>query len=199
MPPATDDSPPAASDARERILEAARRRFAAHGLDGVTMREIAGDSGLTMPTVYHYFGDKQGLYEACVASVVDAAALSLREAFRRGRTPAARANAFASTLCGLLLGNARLLAFLQHERLEGSTLLATLAPAELLAELDTALGGSAALHAGSMTPARRLLAYALGIAIVRRSGATGDAERLHPAKLARLLLAACRATARPSR
>jgi AcrR family transcriptional regulator len=198
MPHAPEDSQPAAPDTRERILEAAGRRFAAHGRDGVSMREISRDTGLTMPTVYHYFGDKQGLYEACVASAIDAAGRALQDAFHRGRTPAGRAYAFASTLCELLLVDPQLLAFLQREELEGAGRLDALVAAELLAELDTVLVHGSRTRHESMTPARRLLAYALGSAIVLRSRTAGSPGQTSPRKLARLLLQICRIDSGPA-
>lgn len=43
-------------------------QFAAVGYEATTMRSVASRAGITLPTVYHYFGDKANLYlEACVA------------------------------------------------------------------------------------------------------------------------------------
>ena len=53
---------------RERLLREATDQFAAIGYEATTMRSIASRAGVTLPTVYHYFGDKANLYlEACVA------------------------------------------------------------------------------------------------------------------------------------
>jgi AcrR family transcriptional regulator len=48
--------------AREAILDAARRRFAAQGFEGATMRAIAGDAGVDPALVSYYFGSKGGLF-----------------------------------------------------------------------------------------------------------------------------------------
>jgi AcrR family transcriptional regulator len=48
--------------AREAILEAARRRFAAQGFEGATMRSIAGDAGVDPALVSYYFGSKSELF-----------------------------------------------------------------------------------------------------------------------------------------
>jgi AcrR family transcriptional regulator len=48
--------------AREAILDAARRQFAAHGFEGATMRAIAGDAGVDPALVSYYFGSKSGLF-----------------------------------------------------------------------------------------------------------------------------------------
>ena len=48
--------------AREAILDAARRRFAAQGFEGATMRAIARDAGVDPALVAYYFGSKSGLF-----------------------------------------------------------------------------------------------------------------------------------------
>ena len=70
----------ATSDARGRILEVAKGLFAAKGYAGVSMREIAAASQLTLPTLYHHFGDKRGLFLACRGAVLGDAAAQVRAA-----------------------------------------------------------------------------------------------------------------------
>jgi AcrR family transcriptional regulator len=52
-----------ASNKREAVLAAAIRCFAAHGLAGTGMRDIARAAGLTEGTLYHYFASKDALIE----------------------------------------------------------------------------------------------------------------------------------------
>jgi len=53
---------PAAVEARERLLETAERLLADHGIDGVSLRQIAAESGNANNSVIQYhFGDKAGL------------------------------------------------------------------------------------------------------------------------------------------
>ena len=49
---------------REAILDAAERLFSAHGVDGVAVRDIARELGLTPSSLYNHFPGKQALYEA---------------------------------------------------------------------------------------------------------------------------------------
>jgi AcrR family transcriptional regulator len=49
---------------RERLLDAATKEFAAHGLAGARIESIANRAKMNKQLVYHYFGSKQGLYEA---------------------------------------------------------------------------------------------------------------------------------------
>ena len=58
---------------RDLILDAAERRFAERGFAGVSMREIAAETGLkNQASLYHHFRDKQALYEAVLTRGVDA-------------------------------------------------------------------------------------------------------------------------------
>lgn len=63
--------PPVAGDltARARILASAFDRFAAHGFDAATMRDIAAHAGVSTALVTHHFGTKQALREECDARV----------------------------------------------------------------------------------------------------------------------------------
>lgn len=54
------------SGTREAILDAARKRFAAHGYDGATIRSIAGDAGVDPALVHHFFGTKERLFSAAL-------------------------------------------------------------------------------------------------------------------------------------
>jgi AcrR family transcriptional regulator len=49
---------------RERILRAARREFVAKGFAGARVDAIARAASVNKRMLYHYFGDKEGLYRA---------------------------------------------------------------------------------------------------------------------------------------
>ncbi len=53
-----------------RILATAYDLFASHGMDGASIRDIAKGAGVSLAMVHHYFGSKQGLYEACLSAMV---------------------------------------------------------------------------------------------------------------------------------
>lgn len=55
-------------DNREKILECALDLFYAKGYDAVGVQEIAGNAGVTKPTLYYYFGSKKGLLETLLQS-----------------------------------------------------------------------------------------------------------------------------------
>lgn len=53
-----------APTSRDRILTAARALFAEHGYTRTTLRAIAADAGCDVALIPHYFGNKQGLFDA---------------------------------------------------------------------------------------------------------------------------------------
>jgi AcrR family transcriptional regulator len=56
---------------REQLLDIGRRLFAARGLDGTSIEEIAAQAGVSKPVVYEHFGGKEGLYAVVVDREVD--------------------------------------------------------------------------------------------------------------------------------
>ena len=168
-----DDEPPAerrtprpqradAARNRRRVLEAARRLFDEHGVQAVTMSDVAREAGVAKGTIFHRFGDRQGLTQA----LVDDAERDLQERILRGPPP---------------LGpgappQERLLAFLDA--------LLTLAAEhrDLLLEIDSA--GPAARHRTGAYRAwlqhTRSCLQELGTARIRRSSPTPCWPRSRP-------------------
>ena len=81
---------PARPSTRDAILDAAERRFAERGFDGVSVREIAADVGLkNQASLYYHFASKQEIYEAVLRRGVDAIIARLAGSADVG-TPSAR-------------------------------------------------------------------------------------------------------------
>lgn len=55
-----------ADGSRREILEVATREFAAKGLAGARVDEIAAQTRTTKRMIYYHFGSKEGLYEAVI-------------------------------------------------------------------------------------------------------------------------------------
>jgi AcrR family transcriptional regulator len=68
---------------REAILAAAERIVSRGGEDALSIRELCARVGVTAPTVYHHFGDKDGL----LAEVVDACFAEFDHALVAGPLP----------------------------------------------------------------------------------------------------------------
>lgn len=62
--PAGAPGAPAPLPTRELILDTAERLFAARGLDGVAVRDLAAELGITASSLYNHFPSKQSLYAA---------------------------------------------------------------------------------------------------------------------------------------
>lgn len=68
------------AEREQQALAAARARFAEHGYAAVTMDEVAADVGVTKPLLYTYFGNKDGLFLACLAPAAQALEATVAEA-----------------------------------------------------------------------------------------------------------------------
>jgi AcrR family transcriptional regulator len=75
-------------DAEQQVLGVAREQFARRGFAAVTMEDIALEVGVKKPLLYAYFGNKERLYEACMAPAGDALIAAILAAVDRARTPA---------------------------------------------------------------------------------------------------------------
>lgn len=51
---------------RSQLIDVGRGLFAAKGLDGTTIEEIAAFAGVSKPVIYEHFGSKEGLYTRVV-------------------------------------------------------------------------------------------------------------------------------------
>jgi AcrR family transcriptional regulator len=60
-PPRQQIAPTSTDDARERILAAAERCIDRHGIRKTTMDDVASEVGLSRPSVYRYFADRDDL------------------------------------------------------------------------------------------------------------------------------------------
>jgi len=76
---------------RDRACAAATRLFAAKGLEGVTMRELASALGVSPMTPYRYFRDKDDILAAVRARAFDRFAESLEMAYAGPGSVAERA------------------------------------------------------------------------------------------------------------
>jgi len=57
-------------DLKARLLLSALSHFAAKGYDGVQVKEVAEEAGVSKPTLYYHFGSKEGLFrQLCLVSL----------------------------------------------------------------------------------------------------------------------------------
>jgi AcrR family transcriptional regulator len=51
---------------KQKIFMSAAQLFFKHGYNGVSIREICEETGVSKPTLYYYYGNKEGIYKALV-------------------------------------------------------------------------------------------------------------------------------------
>lgn len=73
---------------RQRLLDAAEAAFAAHGVNGVTMRLLALALGCSATTPYRYFRNKDEILAAITAAALNRFSERLEKAFARKGTSA---------------------------------------------------------------------------------------------------------------
>jgi AcrR family transcriptional regulator len=86
LPQITQDTVPLRADAvrnRERVLAAAERLFAEHGVSCVSMDAVAAEAGVGKGTLFRGFGDRAGLAQA----VLSERERRFQERFIRGPAP----------------------------------------------------------------------------------------------------------------
>jgi AcrR family transcriptional regulator len=59
------------SPSADRILLSALELFSSKGYDATSVREICAAAGITKPTLYHFYGSKEGVYRALVDGALD--------------------------------------------------------------------------------------------------------------------------------
>ncbi len=81
-------------EVRERqLIELAEELFAQRGYRGASMEELARRAGVTKPVVYELFGNKDGLFRACVERSAERLAEQVASAVRAQSEPEARLRA----------------------------------------------------------------------------------------------------------
>ncbi|MCL4785971.1 MAG: TetR/AcrR family transcriptional regulator [Verrucomicrobia bacterium] len=73
-------------ESRREILRAALKRFAHGGYAATSVQQIVEHARVSKPTLYYYFRDKAGLFQALVNEAHDERYRLMREAAARGRT-----------------------------------------------------------------------------------------------------------------
>jgi outer membrane protein len=74
-----------ASDPRQRLLDAGLKLFANRGYAGTSVQDIAEEAQVTKPTLYYYFGNKEGLFQALVDHAMDERLRLMQEAAPPGK------------------------------------------------------------------------------------------------------------------
>jgi outer membrane protein len=68
------------SDPRQRLLDAGLKLFANRGYAGTAVQDITEEAKVTKPTLYYYFENKEGLFQALVDQAMDERLRLMRQA-----------------------------------------------------------------------------------------------------------------------
>ena len=112
---------------RQEILRSALKCFAHGGYSGTSVMQIVSDARVSKPTLYYYFPDKAGLFQALVHEAHDERYRLLREAAARGRDIRSQLTGILTALFDYFKQNRELM------RISFATMFA--APGEVPAEL----------------------------------------------------------------
>lgn len=108
----------------ERLTATAAETFALHGLSGIGMRELARHCGVSLPTLYYYFGSKEKLFESVCDEVYGRALRTVREhvesAPAAGQPLPVQLRALCEHLFRLLTTDRTLFLLLRQDLIHGS-------------------------------------------------------------------------------
>jgi AcrR family transcriptional regulator len=104
---------------RERMLDTATRLFADKGFKAVSIREIAHRCGVTLSSLYHYFGNKRTLYIQAHMREFGKSSTRLEAAITQGDNCEQRLGSFTIELCRVLSEPGPLFKLVARHWLEG--------------------------------------------------------------------------------
>lgn len=107
------------ASSRQRILDVSTKLFAKHGFDGVAMRNIAAASEITLPSIYHHFGNKEELFKAVETEMYSTHAKSLLEQLQADLSAEERLRGFVQVMFQHLESNPDYLKLLQRNLVDG--------------------------------------------------------------------------------
>jgi AcrR family transcriptional regulator len=164
---------------RTLILEAARRVFEMHGLEGASLRAIAKEAGYTAGAIYFHFPSKEAIYAALLTESLDRLCAAVAAAIAGVGNPADRLRATALAFFRFYAGQPHHLA-LGFYLFQGGIKPRGLTPdlnqplnAKLVASLAPIATAAAAMGAAP-EPARAILAgvfaHAVGLLLLQHTG-----------------------------
>lgn len=93
-----------AAVSEELIIERATQLFSERGYPAISIRDIASACEVNIPSIYHYFTDKDDLYDRCCAHAFRRVAETLHKKLESPEPATVRLKRFTIALCDLLSG-----------------------------------------------------------------------------------------------
>lgn len=132
----------------QRVLDTAGRLFAAHGFDGVGIRDIARESGVKMPSIYYHFTSKDALFNEATGHQYELAMERVAQAINAQQLPAERIERFVSDVFDMFLADRTFFLMVQRDVTDSA---ASRIPPRFMHSFDIVIGSS-----------RRMLSIAVG-------------------------------------
>jgi len=108
----------AAKTNREKILQKAAGLFSRKGFEGTSMRDVASAVKVTLPTIYHYFGNKRKLYDEARIAIFSSRSDKHIKQLRAEGDPANRVRNYLLALATDLMNDPLYYKLLHREMLE---------------------------------------------------------------------------------
>jgi AcrR family transcriptional regulator len=157
-----------AATTRQRLLDAARRRFATDGYAATFVRDIANDAGVNVALINRYFTSKEGLFRACLLGAVDELKRTVPDDMTLDEMPHAMARQLADPRLGRY--PSQILLLLRSSGDERADQI-RLDVVQSFAELLASVAGWQPHHDDQLIlNAQVVLSTAFGIAILRSAG-----------------------------
>jgi AcrR family transcriptional regulator len=96
----------------DRILQSALGLFSSRGYDATSVREICEAAGITKPTLYHFYGSKEGVYRALVDGVLEDFRSHVTQQLEQGGPVVARLKRVAHAYFDAARGRRELMRFI---------------------------------------------------------------------------------------
>jgi AcrR family transcriptional regulator len=106
-------------EARSKIIAAAEKLFAEHGLTGVAVREIASEAGVNGAMIHYYFGNKDGLYQAILENAASTVRSLIANATGGNASVRKRLTSFVNAYAQYIFTHPNLALILSREMLSG--------------------------------------------------------------------------------
>ncbi|MDB5858671.1 MAG: Transcriptional regulator, TetR family [Ramlibacter sp.] len=171
------------AQSRAEVCRVAEVLFARHGVEGVTMREIAAELGWSSTTAYRYFRNKEEILAAVRAAAFNRFCEVIEEATRSSTDPRKSARNVGQAYLGFALENPdayRMMFDVSHADVTGNAQLAAAFARSLrsMVAYVTPLVEGGILHGEPHALGQMLWAAAHGLVMLRLAGIVADDAEL---------------------
>lgn len=107
---------PRSATPRQQVMDAALNLFAERGYFNTSIPDLVGASGVSTGSIYHHFGDKEGVAKALFDSTVERMEKALEDICQQHPTTKARCRAIIKMLFAITESEPELMKFMLHAK-----------------------------------------------------------------------------------